>query len=58
MTQTPSTTITTAESSFTDNLDLETKRDIDAYSYRVEVVETGEELPVVFRHRDLIPTNG
>ena len=43
---------------FTDDLDLETKRDIDAYSYRVEFLKTGEELPVAFRHRDLIPTNG
>ena len=42
----------------TDNLDLETKRNTDAYSYRVEVIETGEELPVMFRHHDLIPTNG
>lgn len=41
----------------TDDLNRETKRDIDAYSYHVEDVETEEELPVAFRHRDLIPTN-
>lgn len=41
----------------TDDLNRETKRATDAYSYRVEDVETEEELPVVFRHRDLVPTN-
>lgn len=39
------------------SLNRETKRDIDAYSCRVEDVETGEELSVMFRHRDLILTN-
>jgi ribosomal protein L21E len=39
----------------TDDLDTETGRTIDAYSYDVQDVESGEELPVLFRHRDLIP---
>jgi hypothetical protein len=39
----------------TDDLDLETGRDTDAYSYRVEDVTTGEKLPVLFRHSDLVP---
>jgi hypothetical protein len=39
----------------TDDLDTETGRTIDAYSYNVQNVESGEELPVLFRHRDLIP---
>jgi len=39
----------------TDDLDTETGRITDAYSYSVQAVESGEELPVSFRHRDLVP---
>lgn len=39
----------------TDDLDTETGRITDAYSYSVQSVESGEELPVSFRHRDLVP---
>ena len=37
-----------------DNLDTETGRDLDRYSYRVRAVD-GEELPIQFRHGDLVP---
>ena len=39
----------------TDDLDTETGRTTDAYSYSIQDMESGEELPVLFRHRDLIP---
>lgn len=39
----------------TDNLDTETDRTTDAYSYSIQDVESGEELPISFRHRDLVP---
>ena len=39
----------------TDDLDTETGRSTDAYSYTLLDVETGEELPISFRHRDLVP---
>lgn len=38
----------------TDNLDWHTDRELDKYSYTVRAVETGEELPVPFRHWDLV----
>jgi ribosomal protein L21E len=38
-----------------DDLDTETGRTTDAYSYTVQDVESGEELPVLFRHQDLVP---
>lgn len=38
-----------------DDLDAETERPIDSYSYILRGVETDEELPISFRHRDLIP---
>lgn len=38
-----------------DNLGEETGRNTDAYSYTLCDVETGEELPVSFRHHDLVP---
>lgn len=40
---------------FTDDLDSETGRNLDAALYSLRDVETGEELPVSFRHRDLVP---
>ncbi|WP_336134229.1 hypothetical protein [Natronomonas amylolytica] len=40
-----------------DDLDIETGRATDAYSYIVEDMETKEELPVSFRHQDLVPDN-
>lgn len=39
----------------TDDLDSETGRRLDAYSYRLSRLEAGEELPVAFRHLDLVP---
>lgn len=42
---------------FEDSLDEETGRMIDRYSYRVRRVDTGNELPVQFRHRDLVPAS-
>jgi len=38
-----------------DDLNRETGRELDRYSYRVRSVETGDVLPVEFRHSDLIP---
>ena len=38
-----------------DDLDSQTGRQLDSYSYTIQAVETGEELPISFRHRDLIP---
>jgi len=38
-----------------DNLDSQTGRPLDAYSYTLQELETGEELPISFRHRDLVP---
>lgn len=38
-----------------DDLDAETDRQIDAYSYTLRDVETGEKLPITFRHRDVVP---
>ncbi len=40
---------------FVDDLASETGRELDAYSYRVRRVDTGDVLPVQFRHWDLIP---
>ncbi len=37
----------------TDDLDSETDRATDAYSYRLRDVETDEELSIPFRHHDL-----
>jgi hypothetical protein len=39
----------------TDDLDTETGRTIDVYPYTVQDVESGEELPISFRHHDLVP---
>lgn len=39
----------------TDDLDGETGRATDAYSYTLRDVETAEELPISFRHHDLVP---
>jgi hypothetical protein len=43
---------------FTDDLGTETGRTVDAYSYTVQEAECGEELPISFRHRDLVPVEG
>jgi len=40
---------------FTDDLGVETGRTTDAHSYSLRDVETNEELPITFRHRDLVP---
>lgn len=39
---------------FTDELDSETGRSLDSYSYGVVTLETSREIPVSFRHRDLV----
>ncbi len=38
-----------------DELDSETGRVTDAYMYILRDVETDEELPISFRHHDLVP---
>ena len=38
-----------------DDLEAETGRATDSHLYEVEDVMTGQELPVSFRHRDLVP---
>ena len=38
-----------------DDLDSETGRDLDSALYLVQDAETGQELPLSFRHRDLVP---
>jgi hypothetical protein len=37
-----------------DDLQAETGRELDQYIYRVENRETGEEIPITFRHYDLV----
>ncbi len=39
----------------TDDLDSETGRSTDTYSYTLRDVKTDEELPISFRHYDLVP---
>jgi len=41
----------------TDDLDSETGRSTDAYSYTLRDIESDEELSISFRHRDLVPVN-
>ena len=36
----------------------ETRREMDEAAYRLEDESSGEVLPVVFRHRDLVPAAG
>ncbi|UPV75628.1 hypothetical protein M0R89_06070 [Halorussus limi] len=40
---------------FTDDLGTETKRNTDSYSYILLNIESDEDLPISFRHRDLVP---
>lgn len=40
---------------FIDDLDRETDRPLDRLTYRVRDVESGDVLPVDFRHSDLVP---
>lgn len=40
----------------TDDLDEETGRPFDAYSYTVQSTDSGDEPPLTFRHQDLVPT--
>ncbi|SEA26634.1 hypothetical protein SAMN04488065_2532 [Haloplanus vescus] len=40
---------------FADDLDRESGRDSDRFTYRVRAVEDGGVLPVEFRHADLVP---
>ncbi len=40
----------------TDDLDVTTDRELDRYTYRVRRVDTGEIIPVEFRHGDLVPS--
>ena len=39
----------------TDELDSETGRNLDSALYSLRDLETGQELPLSFRHRDLVP---
>ncbi len=39
----------------TDDLSTETGRTTDAYSYTLQSVEARKEIPIRFRHRDLVP---
>jgi len=39
----------------TDDLGVETGRSLDVYSYTVQEIQSGDELPISFRHRDLVP---
>ncbi len=39
----------------TDDLGTETDRTTDGYSYILQDLETGEDLPISFRHHDLVP---
>lgn len=41
---------------FTDDLNTETDRENDQYTYRLEAKATGDVLPVDFRHVDLVPS--
>ena len=43
---------------YRDDLSTETGRTTDAYSYGLEDVEIGEEIPISFRHSDLVPAEG
>lgn len=38
-----------------DDLDAETGRSTDAYSYILRDIESNEELSITFRHHDLVP---
>jgi len=38
-----------------DSLDSQTGRSLDAYSYTLQAEETEDEIPILFRHRDLVP---
>jgi len=38
-----------------DDLDSQTGRSLDAYTYTVQSLETEEGIPISFRHRDLVP---
>lgn len=38
-----------------DDLDIETDRDLDSYSYILRPEEKDEELSVAFRHQDVVP---
>jgi hypothetical protein len=41
---------------FEDELDAETGRELDKFTYRVRHLDTDATLDVEFRHRDLVPT--
>lgn len=38
-----------------DDLASETDRELDGVLYRLVMTKSGDELPVTFRHRDLVP---
>lgn len=40
---------------FEDDLNEETGRPLDRYSYRVRPINGGSPIPIQFRHRDLVP---
>lgn len=41
-----------------DDLDIQTDCSMDAYSYMLRELETGEALPLAFHHQDLVPIDG
>lgn len=40
-----------------DDLDAETERPADAYSYTLQDTSSSDELPLSFRHQDLVPAD-
>ena len=42
---------------YRDDLNIETERSLDSYSYTLRKIEDGEKLPIPFRHRDLVPVS-
>lgn len=40
-----------------DSLDADTGRLLNKYSYTVRSVDSGDVLPIQFRHRDLVPSS-
>jgi hypothetical protein len=41
----------------TDDLDAETERELDKYSYKLQPVDSKEALQITFRHYDLVPAD-
>ena len=50
-------TVCTITDVHTDDLDEETGRSLDAYSYTLQPVDGDDELPITFLHWDLVPAD-